>query len=211
MKNLTANLKMIISLSLIGISMPVLANNSCLVSAKDIDIAGIYLQQPVNVLSANLHLKIKKNVENISEFKEGSIEPLSYSWDFQKEDFPYVKDKDLGQLGFSRMGYNLVTDRISSFVFASSDIDMDNERLKNLFLEKTQIPLNNWVKTDETLTYACPDYQLNIVENIDRGEVYFSFFSKDSDEFSNSTKVKTVYHFTAKDLLTSSTQKNINR
>lgn len=188
--------------------MPVLADNSCLVPANDIEIAGIYLHQPVNELNSKLHLKIKKNVENVSKSKEGAVEPLVYSWDFQKEseDFPDVKDKDLGKLSFSGMSYNIATDRISSFVFASNDIETDSERLKDLFLKKTHIPLNYWVKTGEILNYKCSDYQLNIVENTDRGELFFSFISKDSDEFNN-TKVKTVYHFTAKDLLTSNTQK----
>lgn len=107
---------------------------SCIVPAKDLEIAGLYPGEPVNQYIAKLNgeaINIKFDNKGMSH--EGTL-------DF--DNVKYVNIKNLGEAYIGHIAFNIDTNKIVSYAFGSSGEHIYVKALR--LIKNTQIPLSLW-------------------------------------------------------------------
>lgn len=172
---------------------------SCIVPAKDLEIAGLYPGEPVNQYIAKLNgERIILNFDSDELSREGSL-------DFGTANKAVVKDiniKGIGEGYIGHIAFNVDSNRIVS-VGLRVYIDGNMDRKVAKFMDDVGIPKRFWKKAEyESLHYLCDNYEVQIYPQKDRGELVIVTKSNEAEDFN---WVEPKYYFTAKDLILHST------
>lgn len=166
---------------------------SCIVPAKDLEIAGLYPGEPVNQYIAKLKGEaVNIKFDNKEMSREGRL-------DF--DGVKYVNFKNLREAYIGHIAFNIDTNKIVSFAFGVSVAD--NIDIKAKIVESnTGIPAYLWQREKDAASYLCDDYEVKIYINRSRGELTLVIKSNDAEDFD---WIEPKYYFTAKDLISHST------
>ena len=167
---------------------------TCVVPAKQMEILGLWPQQPVSEFIAKQSSQVDKVFEDEYDSREGRL-------DFENRD---RRITGIGEVFIGEVAFNVDSNQITSFTVLSMDSEGNLDTGFNKFMSKVKIPRHLWTKESGSYHYLCDDYEV-VVEH-DRQVTYLIMRSKASELYN---KKEPEYFFTAKEFIGTKARKQM--
>lgn len=162
--------------------------STCIVPTKNLEIAELWLQQPVHEFIVKQNNRVDKVFEDEYDSREGSL-------DFDNRQ---RKVNGIGEVLIRDIAFNVDSNQITSFILMPTDSTGNLVEDTNRLMDKVSIPRHLWTKERYSYRYLCDDYEVEIDQNKSRQETWLSIRSSASEHYNQR---EPEYFFTAKQFI----------
>lgn len=175
--------------------------STCVIPSENLNLIGVWPQQSLkDFTSEQKGRAIVKEFRESGESREGSLE-------FKSFDENYREISGIGKVFIGHISFNVDREQITSVSIMPQDPVDDLTNTRKKLMDKLKIPQQLWITNDYgNYSYLCEDYEAEINQNDDRGEISLILRSSFSENYN---PIEIIYTFTAMQFITPKVQKRI--